>query len=123
MANTFTVNGSATLTTDGARSVGTLANNITLSGSNGVFQSQNVNSASWSALDTGSLIDLRMGWFFNTDLTASVTVATGSGGQNTLFTLWPDDSIVVSWSGSNPTLYAKSAGNSPVVLQYILTES
>jgi hypothetical protein len=125
MANTFTLNGSATLTLDNARVVGNLGNTITLSGSNGAFLSANIATSSWTGLDTSSLSDFRYGWFYNNNDTASIAIATGSAGANVLFRLQPYDVAVISWTGSVLPLYA-SATSGPtgsVVLQYILTES
>lgn len=125
MANTFTLNGSATLTLDSARVVGNMSNALSLSGSNGAFVSQNISTSSWSGLDTSSLSDFRYGWFYNNNDTASITIATSSAGANVLINLQPYDVAVLSWSGSVLPLFAKasSGATGSVILQYIVTES
>ena len=123
MANTWTLNGSVTLNSLNSKLVGPINQAITINGSNGVWQSQNVTTGSWIGLDTGSLTDLRYAWFTNTDVSSSILIATGSAGQNQIAIIQPSDDYLLPWSGSLP-LYAKAIGsNGTVVLQYILTES
>lgn len=125
MANSLVLNGSWTLTNNTIRNVGTIADTITINGANFVANTQNITTASYSPLDTGSLSDIRAAYFVNNDLTASITIAADSAGTNKLAILWPSDTVLWSWSGSNQPLYAKGSTNSgtTVALQYIITEN
>ena len=122
MANTISINGSFSLTSGASRAVGTLTDSLTLTGSNYTATGQNILSGSWSPLSTGSLNDFRYSFFQNADLTSSITIATGSGGQNVLAYLNPEDVYVLPWSGSVvPTLFAKATTNDSLLI-YIVSE-
>lgn len=125
MANSLVLGGSWTLTNGTIRSVGTISDTINISGANFIANTQNITTASYSALDTGSLSDIRAAYFANLDATASITLATDSAGTNKIAVLWPSDTVLWSWSGSNQSLYAKGSNNNgtTVALNYLITES
>ena len=127
MANTVALNGSYTLTLDGLRTVGDMTGTVYLTGSNSSIQSQDITSSAYTALNTSSLSDLRMAWFYNdyinTGSGSVITVATDNAGAKPICILWPDDAVIIAWSGSTP-LYAKvTSGSKDAVLQYVLNES
>ena len=129
--NTFTLSGTSTFNVGSTRNTANLAStvNINNSGSGYIQETQNITGSAWTALLTSSLSDVKVAWFFNTDLLSNIVIATGSAGQNILMNLQPDaDTVQLTWSGSLP-LFAKSfpsqfgVNTGSVVLQYILASS
>lgn len=132
MANQFILSGASTFNIGNQKTVGTLNSTVTVnnSGSGFVSETQNMTGSAWSPLLTSSLSDVKVGWFYNADMSSSIMIATGSAGQNVLMVLQPDsDTVSFAWSGSLP-LYGKAFPSSPgvfnngnVMLQYILCSS
>jgi len=92
---------------------------IATSGSNYASIIANIPTGSWTTLQSGSNVDFRTGVFSNNDLTSSIYIAIGNTGATSSI-LQPDDSCILTYSGSIP-IYARTVGtNSPASLGYTL---
>jgi hypothetical protein len=128
MPNQFSLAGTATLTLDNGTIRQSIAQTITMTGVNGIWQSLDLSQSVWTALPTSSLSDFRYGVFVNDLQTtgSNITIATGSAGQYPLATLQPDDVFILPGSGSGypvKPLYASVTSGSLGVLQFMLSES
>jgi hypothetical protein len=97
--------------------------NYSKTGSNSVSYTRLIDNATYQALTTSSLNDVRYMYFANNG-TGSMTIYRDGSGANTLTTLQPNDHSVIAWSGSigGCPLWAK-AHNSASILYYIITEA
>lgn len=123
MANTIRSSGTVTITTNSATIRPSIAFDLTMSGSNVVYEAKNVDTSGYQALSTSSLSDIRVGTFTNTTSGSVVLIARDSGGTNIISVLEYDESAFIPMSGSigAMTLYAKAL-NSASVLEYALAE-
>lgn len=122
--NTVTIGGVVTLISSGLKTIISLSDNFNTTGSNFISNNANIPTGSWSVLDQGSDTNLRYGFFVNTDATSSVMLAINASGTSSYAAyLQPGDIAILPNVGSSVVLYAKATGsNSPVILQYLLTE-
>ena len=122
MGNQIVSSGTFTVVSNTIRSVGTVSDTITANSYAFVAETQQISTSSLTPLLTSSLTDVRLGYFTNTDLTASITLYSGS---YPISVLPPGDTNIVGYSGSLPALYAKATNNSgtTVPLQYIISSS
>jgi hypothetical protein len=114
-----TLNGTLTVQNFSQKVQSSLTTTPTITGSNVISDSINVPTGSWTILPTGSNIDFRIGCFTNNNLTDSIYIGLGTTGSNASI-LQPDDSCVLTFSGS-AIIYAKAVGTtSPANLSFTL---
>ncbi len=96
---------------------------ITKVGINATGDTKNIDSASWQALATSSLSDMRYAYFKNIS-SSVIQVARDATGTNIITTLQPYDVSIIAMTGSieGVPLYARSLVSSSV-LDYIVTEA
>lgn len=117
------VNGQVTLINAGLRTVMSLQDSFNTTGSNSISNNQNITTAGWSLLNQGSNNDFRLGYFANLGLTSSIQIAINEDTSSYCAWLQPGDVAVIPNSGS-VNLYAKAYGaETPVILQYLLSEA
>lgn len=121
--NAINANGSVTLG-DPSSMVGNfnLSVSIPMTGSNLILDAPTIISGSWQPLKTGSLQNVRYGFFSNQG-TSSILIAYTNNGTPVLI-LQPNDDAVMSFSSSatvTQQLWAQSSAGS--LLQYGLAES
>lgn len=125
MADTIKSSGTFTVTINGSVSKydGDCTLSVSRSGSNAVSEVKTVDSASWQALSTGSLSDVRYMYFAN-ESTGTLAISTSGSGVPIITTLLPNDHSIIAWSGSigSTTLYAKCVVSASSNLYYILSE-
>lgn len=122
MGNQILSSGTFTVTSNTIRATGTVSDSINTVSTAYISETQQISTSSLTPLVTSSLTDIRLGYFTNNDLTASITLYSGS---YALSILPAGDTNILGFSGSNPALYAKGTANSgtTVPLQYILSSS
>lgn len=125
MANIITITGNVGITSGNSnRNQYNLTDTITPSGLNFVNENLNLTGSGYTAMRTSSLANLKFGYFYNNDISASITLATGSTGGNILGILSPGDSQILRWNGTSlPSLYAVNSGTGSTVLTYFLSEN
>ena len=118
---TITINGQVSIISNNLRTVISLQDSLTTTGSNFLANNATIPTGSWTALDQGSNTNFRIGYFANLDTVDSIQLAIGSTGSYACW-LQPEDVAILPNSGSC-IIYAKAFGaNSPVVLQYLISE-
>ena len=118
---TLNIGGQISLVNNNLKTVVSLSDNLTTTGSNSLSNNANINTGSWQVLDQGSNGDFRYGYFSNLSLTSSIKIALNSTGSYSSW-LQPGDVSVLANSGS-AVLYAYASGSqSPAILQYLITE-
>jgi hypothetical protein len=122
-AQTYTISGQLVLNNDSCRTIATLSENTTTSGSNSIANTANIPTGSvWTMLPTGSIGDFRFGYFSNLDVSASIKIAIGNTASYAS-NLQIGDFCILTNIGS-AQLYALATGSLlPALLQYILVES
>jgi hypothetical protein len=121
MSQQLTIGGSITLVNNNLRTIIGLSDSFTTTGSNSISSNANIPTGSWTVVDQGSDTNFRYGFFTNLDPTSSCKIAINSTGSYSNW-LQPGDVAVVANSGS-AVIYAQAYGaNSPIILQYLLTE-
>ena len=125
MAYTLQIQGSISLLTNNQnKNQYFLNDSLTLAGTTYVDETPNITGSAWYACKTGSLSNTKVAYFYNNDNSASITIATGSAGQNVLGILTPGDSMLFRWNGlTNVPLYAQPNGSRSVSLTYFITSS
>ena len=119
MSLILTLNGSLAVTSYSQKASATFNETPVVSGSNYVANSINLPTGSWCPIPTGSNQDLRMATFANNSTSSYVTIALNQTGSFASV-LWPDDSCVLTYTGS-AQVYAKCVGTqNPTPLTYII---
>jgi hypothetical protein len=124
MSQNIVIGGSITLVNNNLRTVIALSDQFTTTGSNSISSNANIATGSWQVIDQGSDTNYRYGFFTNLDATSSVKLAINSAGTSS-YAAWlqPGDVAIIPNIGS-AVLYAQATGShSPIILQYLLTES
>jgi hypothetical protein len=127
--NTIKSNGSVTVTTPNVTVKQVIFVNYTTTGSNVIYEAQDIPSGSWIPLATSSLSDLRYGMFGNNTADAVIAVAlSASSGYQVITSLNEDEGAAIPFSSSieSANLYARSyvsESMSSALLEYTLVES
>lgn len=121
MAQTISLSGQLISTNGNLKNLFTLTDSLTTTSSTSLTNNQAIPTGSWTSLDQGSNTDFRLGYFVNTDATASIKLAVNSTASYSAW-LQPGDLALISNSGS-ATLYAQTfrSTGSNAVLQYFVT--
>lgn len=115
------ITGQIVITNSPTRNILSLQYSLVPAGSNNIVNTANITTGTWQTIDQGSNGDFRLGYFYNSSTTSSVKIAIGG---TTDYAAWlqPGDYCILPNSGS-ATIYAQAYGaESPMVLQYFLTE-
>ena len=124
MGNTLNIGSQVSFVAGQLKVVFPLVDSLTTTGSNFVANNANIVTGSWQVLDQASNTNFRYGFFANTDQTSSVKLAISAAGTSSYAAfLMPGDVCILPNSGS-AVIYAEAVGaNSPIILQYFLTEA
>jgi hypothetical protein len=115
------IGGQLTCVNGNIKTVISLTDSFTTTGSNSLSNTANIVTSSWVTIDQGSDTNFRYGYFTNASTSSTIQVAVGSTGSYALF-LQPGDIGILANSGS-AVLYAYASGSqSPALLGYFVTE-
>ena len=122
--NQFNISCNVATNINGGTQTQPLNNRLNISSSVGPSLGQLIPTGSWVSLNTGSIVNMRIGIFVNNDISSSIYISaynTGSAGISGSLLYVDDFVILTNITGSK--VYATATGsNSPAVLNYILSD-